>query len=189
MEMKKLSVKKLLVFIVILAIIAGIRVAKRKSNNKQETIKEKYFIVSEDGKYGIVDENGETVIKPQYESIQLPNPAEPVFICLYEYNSETTEYKSKILNEKGEQILTNYENVMAIEVKDTTQKYSYRTSVLKYKENGKYGLLDLHGKKITDAKYNSITNLEYQNEELLVEENGKYGIIWNVLYGELVLLR
>ena len=48
---------------------------------------------------------------------------------------------------------------------------------MKYKENGKYGLINLEGKKITKALYEDIESLEYKQGMLLVKRNGKFGII------------
>jgi len=53
----------------------------------------------------------------------------------------------------------------------------YEKSVLKYLEDGKYGLIDFLGKKITKAIYDDIDSLPYKEGELLVKQNEKYGVI------------
>ena len=46
----------------------------------------------------------------------------------------------------------------------------YEKSVLKYKKNEKYGLIDYSGKQITEAIYGQIDSLGYKEGELLVEQ-------------------
>ena len=53
----------------------------------------------------------------------------------------------------------------------------YEKTVLKYQENGKYGLINLEGKKIGKANYDEIEGLPYKEGELLVKQNDKYGVI------------
>ena len=75
----------------------------------------------------------------------------PVFICLYDYNTETMEYSSKVLNENKKEILSKYEKVQAIPNNNTSISNPYQTEILQYKSNGEYGLITLSGSKITDA--------------------------------------
>ena len=49
--------------------------------------------------------------------------------------------------------------------------------MLRYKENGKYGLIDYEGKVITKPIYEEIESLENKEGELLVKKDGKYGVI------------
>lgn len=53
----------------------------------------------------------------------------------------------------------------------------YEKSVLKYKENDKYGLIDFSGKKITKPIYDEIDSVSYKEGELLVKQNDKFGVI------------
>jgi len=48
---------------------------------------------------------------------------------------------------------------------------------LKYKKDGKYGLIDFLGKEITSNIYDSIESLEYKEGCFVVEQEGKYGVI------------
>ena len=54
----------------------------------------------------------------KYDMIQIPNPEEPVFICLKNYNAETGEYKTKILNDTGDELFTNFYRVEAINISE-----------------------------------------------------------------------
>ena len=61
--------------------------------------------------------------------------------------------------------------------KDATTEVPYEKSVLMYKENNKYGIIDFKGKKITNAIYDSIESLLYKEGCLLVKKEDKYGVI------------
>lgn len=61
--------------------------------------------------------------------------------------------------------------------KDTLAEVPYEKSVLTYQENGKYGVIDFEGKKITDAIYDSIESLLYKEGCLIVKQEEKYGVI------------
>ena len=53
----------------------------------------------------------------------------------------------------------------------------YEKSVLKYKEDDKYGIIDFSGKKITKPIYDEIDSVSYKEGELLVKQNDKFGVI------------
>lgn len=109
--------------------------------------------------------------------ITIPNPSKPIFIGYIKYEPEKEEYQTEILNEKNEKILTQYEQVLPLMFKDASSEVPYEKSVLCYKENGKYGIINFQGKKITKAIYDSIESLLYKEGCLLVKQNDKYGII------------
>ena len=93
------------------------------------------------------------------------------------YNTETKEYETKVLNEKREQIITGYSNVQAIPTDSTADGVPYENTVLKYKKDGKYGIISTEGEEITEPIYEDISAVTYKEGMLLVEENGKYGVI------------
>ena len=136
-----------------------------------------YSTVRIDDKYGVIDGNGNIVIEPTYNVIQIPNPSKPVFVCMSNYNTEAKEYETKVLNEKREQIITGYSNIQAIPANSTADGIPFENTVLKYKKDNKYGLMSLEGKEITDAIYDEIASITYKEGMLLVKQDGKYGII------------
>lgn len=176
--MKKRLVVIVLIFLLIIftGVIYFQKINKVKYEYKEGVINKNYFLMYED-KYGVINKEGEIVINPQYDMIQIPNPEKPIFICMKNYNAETGEYETKVLNENEEEILTNFYRVEAIYISEPIEDIFYQTGVLKYKENGKYGLINLEGKKITKAIYEDIQSLEYKQGMLLVKENSKYGVI------------
>ena len=58
-------------------------------------------------------------------------------MCLYDYNATTGEYKTKVLNDKNEEILTNYEDVITIEIKEIVSSIPYEKTVLQYQKRWK----------------------------------------------------
>lgn len=137
-----------------------------------------YFLLKQNNLYGVIDKEGNTIINVQYDDIKIPNPEKAIFIC---YKGQTT----KVLNAEKQEILTQYEKVEPIRLKNIASDLMYEKSVLKYYENGKYGLINFEGKKITKAIYNEIDSLPYKEGELIVKQDEKYGVI-NIKGTELV---
>ena len=59
---------------------------------------------------------------------------------------------------------------------ESTSNIPFEKTVLKYRENGKYGIIDFNGKIITKPIYEEIESLEYREGALKVRQNGKYGV-------------
>ena len=123
------------ILIIVGIVVFVINTQKHKKITPTEVSNYNYFVTEIDEKYGVIDKTGKTIIEPQYEYIQIPNPEKPIFVCLYDYNVETREYNSKVLNESGKEILTQYSKVQAIPNNNTSINNSYQTNILKYKDN------------------------------------------------------
>lgn len=172
--MKSGFVKKIVPIIIIL-ILLGIGTYlfldyKNKEYNVTEVSQYNYYKLNENNKYGVIDITGNIVIEPIYDDIKIPNPEKAVFIC-------KKDDKVIALNEKNEQIFTGYEEVTAISINGIVSSIPYEKTVLCYKLNGKYGLIDYTGKAITKPIYEEIKGLENKESELLVKKDGKYGVI------------
>lgn len=178
---RRVNVKAIIIGIVVIAVIVAVVIAIQSNLGKnvsyEEVTQYDYFITSIGGKAGVIDKEGNVVINAEYDLIQIPNPSKPIFICLYDYNTDTREYNSKVLNENGDEIYTNYSGIQAIPNNNTSSQNSYQTGILRYKQDGKYGLLNINGRKITDAIYDSIETLEYKDGILKVSQEGKLGLI------------
>lgn len=188
-KLKKISLIVISI-IIIVAIISGIIIAINKSKEnytveKIATADINYYKITSGGKSGVIDKAGNIVITPEYNTIKIPNPKEGIFICIYDYNAASGEYKTKVLNEKNEEILTNYENVNTIDIKEIVSSIPYEKTVLQYQKDGKYGIIDFTGKDITKPIYEEIRNMPYREGELIVKKDGKYGVI-NINGGKLV---
>lgn len=180
---KKIFITVAVICIILLCFIGIFFLVKHfKNKNKEYELEKitswKYFTIVENNKMGVIDNKGNVIIEPNYNTIQIPNPTKDVFICI---NDDET----KVVNEKGEESFKNFEEVSAIQLKELATEIPFEKSILKYKENEKYGLVNFEGKKITEAIYENIENLPYKEGELLVENNGKYGVI-NMLGKEVI---
>ncbi|MBS1340433.1 MAG: WG repeat-containing protein [Clostridia bacterium] len=175
--------KSKIIIITIITILVFVAIAmylwKRNENSyKIEKVTNiKYNLILENKKYGVIDEIGNIIVKPQYDIIQIPNPSKPVFICMHDYNVNLQQYEIDVFNENGQKILTEYESVQALPTESTWDGIPFEKSVLKYKKNNKYGLISLENKIITKPIYDSIKAINYKEGMLLVEENAKYGAI------------
>lgn len=178
----KLNLKKVFGTIITLAVIIMIIVTINKilSNeaDKIQTEKVTYFSAYLDGKWGVIDSKGETIIKTTYdEMIAIPNPENAVFVCISDVNEETGEYKTKVINEKAETIFTEYDRVEAIENYDSKQNIWYEGNVLRVVKNGKYGLIDCDGNKLLGTEFDEIVSLKSVSGNLVVKKDGKVGIV------------
>ncbi len=186
----KLNMKKVFaVIIAIIVIIMFIFIIKRLLTKDETTgtiTSQTYFTVYKDNKWGVIDATGNNVIDPSYsEMIVIPNNKIGVFICTYDINYENGQYKTKVLNEKNEEIFNNYEKVEAISNKDKNNNLWYEEDVLKVLKDGKYGLIDLKGKQKTSIEYDEITAISEIENSFKVKKDGKFGIIDNE--GKLVI--
>ena len=178
--MKKKVIVVLSIIILIIGIISIIKYNKNKSkfNYTIEQISEvNYFLLTQNNKYGVINKNGDIVVDPIYDVVEIPNASKPVFICKGNYDQNSGEYNIQVFNDKKEPILYQYYTVEAIKLNNVESNGNYEKSVLKYKSDNKYGLIDFSGNKITDAIYDSIEGFNYREGILLVKKSDKYGII------------
>ena len=178
----KLNMTK--VFAVIIAIAVVIMVIfmikgifKKRTTNTSITSKT-YFTAFKDNKWGVIDENGKNVIDPSYaEMIIIPNNKIGVFVCTYNVNYETGEYKTKVLNEKNQEIFADYDFVEAIQNMDKNNNTWYESDVLKVARGGKYGLINLNGKEIIPTEYDKISPISEVKSTFKTEKDGKCGVV------------
>lgn len=142
----------------------------KKQYSLTEVLQYNYYILNKEGKYGVIDNNGNIIIETKYDNVKIPNPEKPVFIC--EDNNTIIA-----LNEKSDKIFDKYEEVNVIPINGLVSNLPYEKSVLMYKLNGKYGLINYEGKVITKPIYDEIKGLENKESELIVKTNEKYGVI------------
>lgn len=173
--MKKKYVIGIAIISVIIVIALSFVIYKVMQENGRkyevEEVKQyNYFVVKQNDLAGVMDKKGNTIIAIVYDDIKIPNPEKAIFVC---YKDDYV----KVLNERKEEILTQYHEVEPIRLKNIASDLMYEKSVLKYSENGKYGLVDFSGKQIAKPEYEEIDSLAYKEGELLVKKDGKYGVI------------
>ena len=164
------AVIAIIVVIIILGIIVIININKDKAVETIQKEPYEYFnLYSLDEKVGVIDKEGNTIIESNYTNIYIPNPSKDVFFCF------TNDEDYRVLNSKEKDIFENYTSVMPIIVSDTYLEFE--TKVLSYEENGKYGLVNFEGKKVTDAIYEDISSLVNKPGCIQVKKDGLYGVL------------
>lgn len=179
---QKLNYKKvfgvIIAFAVIIMMIVLIVNIVKTSGNKVEVKKYSYYVSYENGKFGVINNDGQSVISPQYdEIIAIPNYEKPIFVCTYDVNDEDGTYKTKVVNEKNEEILPGYEKIEAIDNSDLKQNIWYEDNILRVSKNGKYGLIDFAGKEVLACDYDEIASLTSIKNEFLVKKAGNVGLV------------
>lgn len=161
----------ILIIIAIASVIIYNIVVENGKSYEIERIKEyNYFILKQNDVYGVMDKKGNIVITPEYSEVKIPHPEKAIFVC---YQGD----KSKVLNENKEEILTQYNDVQPIRLKNIASDLMYEKTVLRYAKDEKYGLISFDGKEISRPIYDEIDSLPYKEGELLVKQDEKYGVI------------
>ena len=169
--------KKIIIIIVVFVVlIAGLIffLSRKKSADRSYQLLEVneylYYPLEVKGKYGILKKDGTVVINPEYDDVQIPNEDKGIFIF-------KKENEFIVINENNERLFSDFKEVTGIEGISSTGGRIFNNTVLKYKNNDKYGLLDFSGNKITDEMFESVESLDEKYGEILVKQNGKYGVI------------
>ena len=178
----KLNMKKVFGVIITIAVIIMIIVSIKKILKHEiapvAEIKSKYYTVYLNGKWGVINNQGQEVIPlDKDEMIVVPNKEKAIFLSIYDVNEQTGEYKTLAINEKKEQIFNEYDRVEVIENFDSKQNIWYEENMLRVYKNEKYGLIDLEGKTILNCDYDEITSLKSVKENFIVRQNDKVGLV------------
>ncbi len=172
---KTLKIVASVIAIALLVVIVFVFFSREKEDKKivcfvdNSNISYEYFLLTSGEKLGVIDKKGNLILDAKYDQIDIPNPSKPVFIC-------KTAEETRILNEKNEEILKQYEDIEAVKP-STSVDNEMEKQVLKYKKNGLYGLIDLEGNVVIEAIYQEISSLNDKPESILVKKDEKYGIV------------
>ena len=170
---------KILIPIILLIVIAilgfiffkmGKKVAKVNPVNPR-----KYFILQSQsgnnpGKEGVIDKDGNVILEPIYDTVVIPDLAEPVFVV------SDGENNFKLLNDKKEEIFKGFNNKEPVIGNSKNVNNNYRAAI-KYKKDGKFGLLNIKGKEILKPIYEEITTVEDDTQNYKVKKDGKFGLV------------
>ncbi len=182
----KLNVKKIIAVIVFILVIImfviGIKYMledhSENTSGRIETIT--YYTIYDNGKWGVINSNGEIVINANYdEMIVIPDNTKAVFLCSYDMNYENNTYKTKAINAKEKEVIKGYDTVEAISNYNKKQNMWYENNVLKVKKENKYGLCNMSGKEILPCEYENIEPIKGIQNSLLISKEGKYGLCDN----------
>ena len=178
----KLNLKKVFGVIVALLVVIIVIMSMVKllsEDKKQENlIGKSYYSVYSNGKFGVIDNNGDFIVSPEYdELVIIPNKTKPVFVCVYDVNDETGEYKTKVINDQKQEIITGYDKVEAIDNFDNFQNIWFEDNVLRVSKDGKYGLVDFEGEVLLPCEYEIIESLKGVKGNFLVTKDSKVGLV------------
>ena len=180
---QKLNLKKVFAVLIAIAVIimfvVGIKsLFNEETSMTQKTVALRYFPVYTNGKWGVINSSGDIIINPEYdEYIAIPDNSKAIFVCTTNVDYENGTYDTVVLNEKKEELFTNYDKVEAIENYDESNNLWYEAGILKVSKDGKYGVINTEGREIIPCEYDSIVALKGVTNSLLTEKDGQYGII------------
>lgn len=134
-----------------------------------KSVFEEYEVVERDGKYGIVDKDGNAITPFKYDTISVQNVYSPNIIQFFKgYVVVTINNLRGLVNEKGEEVvpckhevIQNITNGMFVSVSTSAGK--------------KFGLYDTKGNEILPVIYSFIHIFE--NGLVFVEKSSKYALI------------
>lgn len=160
------------IFFILILVLVLLFVNMNKKSKIPEVIPVEYnyfSMYSTDDKVGVIDKKGNLIIDAKYFDIYIPNPSKDVFVCF------ETDDEYVILNSKGEELFKDFEGVEVMETLESN--LDFEKTFLKFKKNGKYGLIDYNGKEIVSAQYDNVQSLKNRPGEILVKKDSKYGVL------------
>lgn len=185
----KLNKKKVLATIIAIIVIIMIIISLQKILTGTEKTKEfstlEAYASVYDGKWGVIDNKGNVIIDLSYdEMVIVPDKNTDLFVCMYDVNYDAGTYKTRVLNKERKEILTDFNMVEPIENSDGNNVWY--ESVLKFQQDGKYGLIDFKGKNVLKAEYDNIYALDGVEKSIIIEKDGKKGLV-NSSTGEIIV--
>lgn len=178
----KLNKKKVIaVIIAIAAIIMFImglgKLLSTKPKEDEKIIPIDYYSLYTNSKWGVINSKGEIVIDSAYsEMIQIPNKSKKVFICTYDVDYNTGDYKSKAVNEKNETLYTQYDKIETIQNIDEEGNLKIEENTLKVTKDNKMGLIDLDGKELLPCEYDNIYSLAGVKNSIVITRGNSKGL-------------
>ena len=178
----KLNIKKVIgVFVAVIVIIMFIIAIKNLLNSDTSTknlISSSYFLINENNKWGVIDNNSKIIIEPTYsDAIIIPDNKQDIFICTYNANYEDGTYETKVINSKGKEIFTEYDKILPLENYDENNNLWYEENVLIVEKDNKYGLINFKGNEILEPIFDKIYTLKGNKNSLITEKEGKKGLV------------
>lgn len=179
----KLNIKKviavIIAFIVIIMFFVGLKkLLSTKPKNDEKLVAINYYSVYTNGKWGVINSKGETVLEPSYdEMVLVPNKEKKVYICTYDVDYNTGTYKSKAVNEKNENLYTQYEKIECLQNSDENNNLVIEQNILKVSKDGKYGIINIDGSELLPCEYDEIYMLKGVKNSIITVRGGKQGLV------------
>ena len=162
---KKVAATIIAVIVFIMIIISLKKILSGEVADTKFISGEAYFPVYENGSWSVINSSGAKLENiSSDEMILVPDNTKDIFIVTYDTDYDNETYKTKVLNKKGNEIFTNYNNVEPL-INSNESTSWYEANVLRFEKNGKYGLLYEVGDSISLANkmQNMLSNVELYN--------------------------
>lgn len=179
---QKLNLKKvfavIIAIVVIIMFIVAIKTILKQDKENQISKPVKYYSVYTNGKWGVINSEGEYVIQPTYdEMVIVPNNEKDVFICMYEVDYNTGAYKTKAIDSSGKTLFAEYDSVEAIENYDSSNQLWYEDNVLRVKKDGRYGIINYSGEVISLCEYEQLYSLKGYKNRIVTVKSNLFGLV------------
>jgi hypothetical protein len=115
-----------------------------------------YAVTQKDGKVGVLNKNGQTVLPPKYFDLQILDSS--IFAVIINDSWKIIDLNQKIILDD------RYEKVKI-----------WKKKFISFSRDGKWGLVHLTGQSIVEPMYDDIK--PFENEYFIVESDGKKGLI------------
>ncbi len=177
LNLKKVAAVVAAIVVVILFIVGIKKIFKAdKETLAGKNIELGYYTIFSNGNWGVINSSGDIVIEPANgQIILIPNKSKAVFICTVE--NVDGSFESKAVNNKNQQIFTNYDNVMTLQNFDEDNNLWYEENLLKVQKDGKYGLINFEGNEVLPCEYDSITTIKGVKNSIIIKKESKVGLV------------
>ena len=123
----------------------------------------KDFLITADGKKGIISSNKKTRVKPQYDEIQLMDYDSKLYIVKKSDKYGIIDFNGKkVLEEDYDEI--GIEDISSFKENDIKSKYILADNLIPVKKGKAWGFFNTKGNQVTDFKYDSIGYLTSNNK-------------------------
>ena len=179
----KLNMKKvvatIVALLVIIMVIYSMILSLNKKSKEQQVLPESvsYFSAYADSKWGVINNKGDKLSNISYdEMVIIPDSTKNIFIVTYDVDYTNGTFKTKAINEKNEQLFSNYSNVSALVNYDASNNVWYNNEVLKFEKDGKYWLFVFFVIVVLPANFEDISSMLGLVKTLILTKDGKYGL-------------
>lgn len=180
LNLKKVFAVLIAIVVIIMFVVAIKTILKQGETKQTSSAPITYFSVYTNGKWGVINSNGDYVIEPTYEEmVVVINKEKPVFLCTYDVNYDDGTYKTKAIDASGKQVFADYENIEPIENYDSSNKMWYETNLLRVQKDGKYGMINIDGTSIVACEFDKVYALKGYKDKIVTVKDNLYGLVDN----------
>ena len=125
-----------------------------------------YHISYSNGKYGVIDNNGNVILDNKYTNVSIPNSYVGLFMCYDELGVPT------FMNERGVQQFKDYKDAKLLEATGSEGIKWNENDIIIVENEELYGAVNYMGTTIFDVKYDKIEPLGYFPGFIVLTKDG-----------------